>query len=85
MIILPRLGLEHLRQALTDDTCSNCACMPLAERTARLAKFGNGFAEAALLASGIPACSPPLGLKHSEKAPDAKKRRKLCGTFGSEG
>lgn len=35
------LGIEYLRQALTDDVCINSSCMPLTERTTRLAWIDN--------------------------------------------
>ncbi len=72
------LGIEHLRQALTENACSNCTCMPLAERTARLVKFDSSFAETGLPPSGTPAYSPPLGPKRRGHTQDdasiAKKR-----------
>ncbi|XP_049437342.1 uncharacterized protein LOC125891834 [Epinephelus fuscoguttatus] len=74
------LGIEHLRQALTENACINCTCIPLAERTARLVKFASSFAEAGLPPSGTPAYSHPPGPKRRGHTQDdasvAKKRRR---------
>lgn len=74
------LGIEHLRQALTEHACTNCTCMPLAERAARLVRFDSNLAEAGLPPSGTPAGSPPSGSKRRRRTQDdasvAKKKRK---------
>ncbi|KAE8291461.1 hypothetical protein D5F01_LYC11069 [Larimichthys crocea] len=74
------LGIAHLKQALTESACINCICMPIAERTARLAKFERSVAEAELPLSGRPAYSSPHRPKrHGHAQDDAsvanKKRR----------
>ena len=53
----PCLGLAHLRQALTEEACSNCACLPYAARTERLAEVEDPF----LQCSGMPVLSPVKG------------------------
>ena len=48
------LGIDHLRQAMTEQACVNCACLTYAARAARLATIE---AEA-LPSSGMPVLSP---------------------------
>lgn len=61
------LGVEHLRQGLTELACMNCACMSLATRSARLARLEGVFA------------SQPLAAQREDarpaRPPNAKGRR----------
>ena len=61
-----------MRQALTEDACTNCSCMPLAERTARL----NAAEGSALPPSGMPVLSPAKGR--------SKRRRTLAKSTGTK-
>lgn len=68
------LGIEHLREALTGDACINCVCMPLSERSARLA------AVESTMPRGTLASSPRKDSKRRKRthaeAPVAKKAHK---------
>lgn len=75
---MPR-GMEHLAQALTEDTCTNCASMSLSERTARLAKLEDGLTEEATPAPEAPSCGIKRRGQALEKNPEAKKQRKVVG------
>ena len=68
------LGIGHLRQALTEEACPNCSCMPYDERSARLA----AAEEETLPASGMPVLSPVRGPKrgHLRAEPTGAKKRR---------
>ena len=64
VLCLHCLGMEHLKQALTEDACVNCSSMPLAERRARLAAAQGSE----LPPSGMPVLSPVKGLSKSKRS-----------------
>ena len=65
----PCLGLAHLRQALTDEACSNCSCLPYTARAARLAAVEDEFLDC----SGMPSLSPVEG-HHKRRATSTAPR-----------
>ena len=72
----PYLGITHLRQALTEEACSNCSCLPYAARAARLAAAGNKC----LRCSGMPFLSPARGKRKTASAASVNPKRQLQET-----
>ncbi|CAJ1074276.1 uncharacterized protein LOC125891834 [Xyrichtys novacula] len=74
------LGIDHLKQALTEEACVNCSCMALAERKARLA-VAEGMAERTDASKGRRGTASGEGKRSHQEATsggatDAKKRRR---------
>lgn len=67
------LGVGHLREALSDDSCLHCACIPLAERSARLAMVESTMPRGTLASSASPRKESKRRKRQHAEAPAAKK------------
>ena len=61
----PCLGLEHLRESLTDSACMNCSLLPWVLRVARLAELENrATANDRSALMGLPPNQPGRSRRH---------------------
>ena len=73
----PCLGLEHLRESLTDSACMNCSLLPWVLRVARLAELENRAAanDPSSVMSLPPNQPGRSGRQRHDGAPPKKKAR----------
>lgn len=74
------LGIDHLRQGLTEQACMNCSCLSLAARTARLAKLESSLCSQLPPAPSDCALSPKSKKRSKQlprEAPSRPKRQKV--------
>lgn len=71
----PCLGVEHLRQGLTELACMNCACMSMTVRSARLARLESVFAsQPPAVQRGDARATCPPKRKRTHEAPTSSKQ-----------
>lgn len=82
----PCLGLDHLREAITDQACINCSIMPRSVRLARLAQLDPLSYLPSFQSGGTDSCRDAAQKRSASRgeAPAGKRRRKADDQLSSK-